>query len=171
MTRRMWAVSSQLSALAMVLSQSLASLRQRPSQANVRSIPQRRGRTSKPLAVSERLTICMVQRPILSSARQLRPGIGGIGEHMAQPRIAGADGLQQRGRAVTVLDVGAVNGEADRKARGVREDMTLAARDRLPGVIAANAAALGGFHALAIDHPGRRAGASRPSSSRAALTR
>src|SRR3546814_9469981 len=52
----------------MVCSQSLASRRQRPSHAKVRSTTQRRGRTSNPLAASERLTICKVQRPILSNA-------------------------------------------------------------------------------------------------------
>src|SRR3546814_16521956 len=60
--------SSHVSALAMVCSQSLASRRQRPSHAKVRSTTQRRGRTSNPLAASERLTICKVQRPHLSHA-------------------------------------------------------------------------------------------------------
>ncbi len=50
-------------------SQSLAMRRHRPSHARAHSIPQRRGMTSKPCAVSERLTICNVQRPL-----QLGPG-------------------------------------------------------------------------------------------------
>lgn len=48
---------------AMVFSQSFASLRQRPSHAKVRSATHRRGRTSKPLAVSDRLMISMVHSP------------------------------------------------------------------------------------------------------------
>src|SRR3546814_594069 len=67
-TRRICARSSHVAALAMVCSESLASRRQRPSHAKVRSTTQRRGRTSNPLAASERLTICKVQRPILSNA-------------------------------------------------------------------------------------------------------
>lgn len=56
-TRRMWAMSTQPSALAMDFSQSFERRRHRPSHARVRSTTQRRGRISKPSAVSERLTI------------------------------------------------------------------------------------------------------------------
>jgi len=59
---------------AMDFSQSLASRLQRPSQANVRSTTQRRGRISKPLAVSDRLMISTVHFPMLASAdRSLLP--------------------------------------------------------------------------------------------------
>ncbi len=64
----MWAMRSQASALAMVFSQSFAIRRHLPSHAKACSTTQRRGMTSKPFAVSERLTICNVQRPIFSSA-------------------------------------------------------------------------------------------------------
>ena len=53
---------------AMDFSQSFASLRQRPSHAKVRSTTHRLGMTSKPFAVSERLTISSVHFPILSRA-------------------------------------------------------------------------------------------------------
>src|SRR5215210_2627428 len=66
--RRIWAIITHASALARVVSQSLASLRQRPSHAKVRSTTQRRGSTSKPEAMSERLTISRVQHPIFASA-------------------------------------------------------------------------------------------------------
>jgi hypothetical protein len=49
--------------LSMVFSQSLANRLHRLSHANVRSTTQRRGRRTKPLAVSERLMISMVQLP------------------------------------------------------------------------------------------------------------
>ena len=65
---RMWAIVIQASVLAMVFSQSFANRRHRPNHARVRSTTQRRGRTSKPLAASERLTISSVQLPILSKA-------------------------------------------------------------------------------------------------------
>jgi len=63
------AMKSQAVALSMVLSKSLASLRLWPSQAKVRSTTNPRGMTSKHWAVSDRLTIRIVQRPILASAR------------------------------------------------------------------------------------------------------
>ena len=65
--RRMWAISTHASALARVVSQSLASLRQRPSYAKVRSITQRRGSISNPRAASERWMISKVQHPIFSN--------------------------------------------------------------------------------------------------------
>lgn len=53
------------SADAIDLSQSLASRRQRPSHAKVRSTTQRRGRTVKAFAWSERLTISIVTDRLL----------------------------------------------------------------------------------------------------------
>lgn len=49
-------------------SKSLASLRHLPSHANVRSTTHRRGRTSMPLAMSDRLMISIVNVPIFSKA-------------------------------------------------------------------------------------------------------
>jgi hypothetical protein len=51
----MEAINAQAVDEAMDLSRSLARRRQRPSDANVRSATQRRGKSSKPLAVSDRL--------------------------------------------------------------------------------------------------------------------
>jgi len=64
----MCAMKSHAFALSIVFSQSFASLRDRPSQANVRSTTHRRGRTSNPLALSERRMISTVHLPILVSA-------------------------------------------------------------------------------------------------------
>ena len=55
--RRMEARRRKASAVRLRFSQSLARRRHRLSQAMVRSTTQRRGITSKPCAVSERLTI------------------------------------------------------------------------------------------------------------------
>lgn len=73
-TRRMCAIVTHAAALAMVFSQSFDRRRHRPSQASVRSTTHRRGKTSKPSAVSERLTIWTVQRPIdFRASRSLGP--------------------------------------------------------------------------------------------------
>lgn len=55
-------------AVAMDFSQSFASRRHRPNQPKVRSTTQRRGRTSKPFAVSERLMISRFHWPHPRSA-------------------------------------------------------------------------------------------------------
>src|SRR3954465_11760558 len=70
----MLAMKAQALELSMVFSQSLARRRHRPSQASVRSTTHRRGNTSKPLAVSDRLMIAMVQSPCpLRASRNLPP--------------------------------------------------------------------------------------------------
>ena len=88
---------SHASALAMVASKSLASRRLRLSQAKVRSTTQRRGRTTKPGARSDRLTISIVQWPSCAErVAQLLAGIAAIGEDVAQPGERAADRGQQR---------------------------------------------------------------------------
>ena len=67
-TRLMWAMISHASALAMDVSQSFVIGRHFPNDAKALSATHRRGMTTKPGAVSERLTICNVQRPVFSSA-------------------------------------------------------------------------------------------------------
>ncbi len=59
----MLAINVQAVELARDFSQSFARRRHLPSHAKVRSTTHRRGRTSKPFAVSERLMISMVQSP------------------------------------------------------------------------------------------------------------
>src|ERR1700691_4719967 len=54
-------MKTQATALVMVASKSLASRRHRLSHANVLSTTHRRGKTSKPFAVSDRLMISKVQ--------------------------------------------------------------------------------------------------------------
>ncbi len=80
--------------------------------------------------------------------------LGAIGEDMAQPGKAVADGLQQLGRAVAVLDIGAMDDQCDQKAQGVGDDMALAALDLLAGVKATDSAAFGGLDRLAVDRAG-----------------
>lgn len=64
----MFAIKTQACADSSCRSQSFASLRHLPSHAKVRTTTHRRGRTSKPLALSGRLTISIVNLPIYCSA-------------------------------------------------------------------------------------------------------
>lgn len=64
----MWAIVIQASADATDFSQSFANRRRLPSHAKVPATTQRRRRTSKPLALSVRLTICRVNAAIFCSA-------------------------------------------------------------------------------------------------------
>lgn len=64
----MEAMKSHAVADAMICSKSLARRRFRLSQARVRSTTQRRGRTMKPFAASDRLTISIVHLPIWRNA-------------------------------------------------------------------------------------------------------
>lgn len=66
--QRMEATKSQAPALSLEASKSLASRRQRPSNAKVRSTTQRRGNRMKPLAASGRRTISNVQQPLAANS-------------------------------------------------------------------------------------------------------
>src|SRR3546814_4631377 len=68
------------------------------------------------------------------------------------------DGGEQGGRAIPVLNIGAMNGEADEQAGGVGDNVAFASLDLLSGIIARNTAAFRGFDALAVDDAGRRTG-------------
>lgn len=85
---------------------------------------------------------------------ELVTGIAAIGEDMAQPREALDDLGQHQWRSVTVLDVGGVDYGMDEIAVGVGQDMALAALGLLARIITPRPAALRGFDALAVDHPG-----------------
>ncbi len=66
--------------------------------------------------------------------------------------------LRNGRRAVAILNIGAVNHEADHQSERVDDDMTLASLYLLARVIARNSAAFRGFHALTVDHARRRRG-------------
>ena len=152
-------MKSQACAVAIRVSKSLAKRRLRLSQARVRSTTHRRGRTSKPWASLGRLTISRVHRPIFfQGCFEFGSGIGAVGDDVAQPRKGMADGSEQGGRAVAVLDVGGVDLGGHQQAAGIGENVTLAALDLLTCVEALWAAAFRGFYALAVNDAGRRAG-------------
>ena len=89
---------------------------------------------------------------------QLFTRIPAIGKDRAQPGEAVTDAGEHVGRTVAVLDIGGVDDRPDQEALGVGEDMTLPALDLLARIITPWPAALRGFDALAVDHPGRRRG-------------
>lgn len=88
---------------------------------------------------------------------ELVTGVTTISEDMAQPREALANPFEHVDGAIPVLNIGSVHEDGDQKAGSVGQDMTLAAFDLLARVISTRTAALGRFHALAIDdaRPGR----------------
>ena len=152
--RRTWATLIDASAEAMDLSESFPICWQRPSQANVRSTTHRRGRTSTPFAVSDRLTICSVQSPILSSAPR---SFGRVNPPSAKTCRSQGQAwrmdFRTAGAPVAVLDVGGMNHQPEQEADGVDDDVALASLNVLGGVKAANTSTFGGFDALAVDHP------------------
>src|SRR5258707_9500621 len=108
--RRIEASRRNASALRLRFSQSLASLRQRLSQAKVRSTTQRRGSTTNPFVRSERLTISV------SSWQDLRQGllkvwplVATIGKELFQERVHPEKGRKKQDAAIAILDIGRMN--------------------------------------------------------------
>ena len=129
----MWAMRIQACALAIDLSQSFDRRRQRPSPAKVRSTTHRLGKTSKPCAVSERLTICTVQRPIdLQGVSQFGARIAAVRKDMAQHGIARGDSLQHIRRAVKILNPGAMDLEPYAQSGRIGTNVALAVLGLVP---------------------------------------
>ena len=128
----MLATRAQALELSMVFSQSLASRRQRFTHAMVRSTTHRRGNTSNPLAVSDRLMISIVQSPCPLRASRNLARIAAIGEDVAQPWKPVADGLEQRRCSVAILHIGRMNKDEEHQPECVGGDVALAAVDLFP---------------------------------------
>jgi len=86
--------------------------------------------------------------------RQLVAATDAVSKQAPQPGKGGADGAEQIRAAVTVLDVGGMNGAGDQQAAGVGDDVALAPLDPLAGVELPRAAAFGGLDRLAIADAG-----------------
>ena len=112
------------SALRLRHSQSLASLRQRPSQARVRSTIQRLCRTTKALALIRPLDdLDLHPRQNLSDGGlKLRATIAAVGKKLGQERKGAEQGRHQRRAAVAVLDVGGVDDRMHQQALRIDED-------------------------------------------------
>src|SRR5580692_1803429 len=87
---------------------------------------------------------------------KLLPTIDPVGKDVAQPRELHPYLLQQRYRAMAVLDVGRMNMNPEKEAIGIGHNMPLAAVDAFPRVVAARPPGLRGRRTLAVEHGGRR---------------
>ena len=116
--RRIEARRKNASALRLRFSQSLASLRQRLSQAMVRSTIQRLGKTTNPLTRSERLTISMSRcgRAFASALRKLRSLIPAVGEERLQEWKHPEQGRHDENAAIAILNVGRMNDGVEQEA-------------------------------------------------------
>src|SRR5882672_114503 len=93
---------------------------------------------------------------IVDRLLQLPAPVDAVGEDVTQLGEAARQVVQQRHRAVWILDVGLVHPHCEQQTLGVGDDMALAPLDALAGVDPARAAALGGRRALTVDNAGRR---------------
>ena len=105
---RMDARCRNASALWFRFSQSLASRRQRFSQAMVLSTIQRCGSTTKPLALVAAFDDLnpKVRHHVGGSVPKHRPGIGAVGKQLAKERKLPKQRGQQQDAAIAVLHVG-----------------------------------------------------------------
>jgi len=87
---------------------------------------------------------------------QLCARITAVGDDMAHPSETAARFGENRGRAAAILNLGGADERGEEKPVCVGEDVALPSLDLLTGVEIRNGAAFRGFHALAVDHPGRR---------------
>ncbi len=89
---------------------------------------------------------------------QLWPGLAAIGKNRAQHGKPHGHGFQHIRRTVPVPEPGTVPHPSDQQAKRVGDDRALATLDPLAHVIAGNPAPFPGFHALAVEDTGGRAG-------------
>ena len=123
------------SALRLRFSQSLASRRQRLSQAMVRSTTQRLGWTTKPFTRSDRLTISVSRSGRMpASAVKDRALIGAVGEQFPEKGKQTEQGRQQRETAVAILNVGGGDDAVQQQALRIDQNMPLLALDQLAGI-------------------------------------
>ena len=126
----------------------------------VRSMIHRRGRTTKPLTQSERLTISVSScvRILVSAAWKTGPRIGAIGKEPFQKRKQAEKRGQQQDAAVAILNIGRTNNRVQQQTLCIYQDMPLLALDELArvesGRIDARSAFFGAFHTLAVDDGG-----------------
>src|SRR5882757_10079429 len=84
--------------------------------------------------------------------------IDAIGEDVPQCREHAADDPQQRHRTVIVLGIGGLYQDREQRTFGIGDNVALAPLHLLGHVKAPWTATFRGFHALAVDNPGRWSG-------------
>ena len=124
------------SALRLRFSQSLASRRQRLSQAMVRSTTQRLGWTTKPFTRSDRLDDLGLEigQDAGQGAVKDRALIGAVGEQFPEKGKQTEQGRQQRETAVAILNVGGGDDAVQQQALRIDQNMPLLALDQLAGI-------------------------------------
>ena len=138
------------SALRLRFSQSLASRRQRLSQAMVRSTTQRLGWTTKPFTRSGSLDDLGLEigQDAGQGAVKDRPLIGAVGEQFPEKGKQTEQGRQQRETAVAILNVGGGDDAVQQQALRIDQNMPLLALDQLAGIEAVAVDASPPFSAL-----------------------
>ena len=138
------------SALRLRFSQSLASRRQRLSQAMVRSTTQRLGWTTKPLHPIGSLDDLGLEigQDAGQGAVKDRPLIGAVGEQFPEKGKQTEQGRQQRETAVAILNVGGGDDAVQQQALRIDQNMPLLALDQLAGIEAVAVDASPPFSAL-----------------------
>ena len=138
------------SALRLRFSQSLASRRQRLTQAMVRSTTQRLGWTMKPFTRSGSLDGSRSRdRAGCRPGRGERPAlVGAVGEQFPEKGKQTEQGRQQRETAVAILNVGGGDDAVQQQALRIDQNMPLLALDQLAGIEAVAVDASPPFSAL-----------------------
>ena len=73
-----------------------------------------------------------LKRPLANLAQpplQLLATVAAVSKDMSQPRVAVADGFEDEGSAVPILDVSAMDDEPNEQTQGISEDMPLTSFD------------------------------------------
>src|SRR3954447_12010464 len=135
--RRTEAQRRNASALRLRHSQSLARRRQRLSRAMVRSTIHRLGRTAKPSATSDRLTISTStrRRARRRPAWNRGPGVAAIGVELEQEGVEPEEAGHQQHASIAVLDVGRMHDGVQQQALRVYQDVALLALDLLARIV------------------------------------
>lgn len=136
--RRIEARRRNASAFRLRFAKSLANLRQRPSHEKVRSTTQRRGRTSKPLAASERLTISVTNagQGFLLRGSELRSLVTAVREQLLQKWEFSEHRAQKKNAAIAILNVGGMNERMKQQAYRIDENMPFLALDLFSCIVA-----------------------------------
>ena len=119
-------------ALRLRFSQSLASRRQRFSQAIVRSTIQRLGNGTNPLARSERLTISVLRlgRTLPSAVWKIDPAYALSANSFAEKRKLTEQRGQQPDAAIAILNASGMNDRVQQQTLHVDENMSFLAFDQ-----------------------------------------
>ena len=125
-------------AMAVRFSKSLARRRHRLSHVRVLSTTHRRGRSSYPLAVSDRFTIEMESpgKAFAKASRNFGPWYPPSANSFWRIRIKTEHGCHDKHASVTVLDVRRMNDRVQQQSYQINEDMPLLSLDLLASVVA-----------------------------------